>query len=102
MRDIRLVIPFITVLLFVALPVGKLMESTAAQSGESAKLFVQVDASKADLTPAQEQALARIRQSKTAAETQLVRVRTSLLVPSPLSVKINVGRGNDFEVMTTE
>jgi len=101
MRSARFWATFLILLVLFIMSISRLPKS-AAQSGEPAKLFVQVDPAKADLTPAQEEALARIKGSKTAAETQLVRVRTNLLVPSPLRVKVNIGGGKDFQVMTTE
>src|ERR1700738_3333099 len=75
---------------------------TAAQNPANSKLFIQVDPSKADLTQTQEDFLAQLNRQGTTSDTKLVRIRTDLLTPSPLSLEINVAAGKQFEIMTTE
>jgi len=70
MSGIRFPILFLVLVTPVTIPLRRVLQSKAAQGGETAKLFVQVDPAKTDLTPAQEAALAKIAQSKTTVGTQ--------------------------------
>ena len=84
-----------------ALLIGSFSEwSVTAQKPEKADLFIEIDRTKTDLTPEQQQALSRIRSQETTVETRLVRVRTQLLTPSPLKLRVNLGK--EFEVEKTE
>jgi hypothetical protein len=90
--------------LFVAsiVSVGPALFLTAAQNPANSRLFVQVDPSKADLTKTQEELLAQLKAQGISSDTQLVRIRTNLLTPSPWGLRINVAPGKQLEVMSTE
>jgi hypothetical protein len=75
---------------------------TVAQNSENRELFVPIDKNKFDLTPSQEDLLAKIRSQSTTADTRVVKIRTDLLKAAPQGVKMNVRTGKQFEVVTTE
>jgi peptidyl-Asp metalloendopeptidase len=89
--------PFIFVMVAAIVSWGVAIQTSAQKPSE---LFVNIDASKTDLTPQQQELLNRIRSESTAADTRLVRVRSQLLIPSPINLRVNLGK--QFNVMRTE
>jgi hypothetical protein len=75
--------------------------SIDVQKPEKADLFVNIDKSKADLTPQQQESLAQLAKQTTTMETRLVRVKTQLLTPSP-SKLLTINLGKEFDVARIE
>lgn len=73
----------------------------AVQRPDKADLFEKVNRSQLDLTPQQQESLAKLQRQPTTMETRLVRVKTQLLTSSP-SKQLTINIGKEFEVEKVE
>ena len=73
-----------------------------SDSQEKRDLFVKKDEAKADLTASEAALLEKIKSDVTAADVQLITVKTGLLTSTPLGIKLNVRSGKQFEPLSTE